>query len=295
MEQAILESGHSPIRIGSPRNLLINPPDADLIWNIGEGYGTRNREAWAPVLCEMHGIPCIGSDAYTLTATLDKALTKQWARNLGIPTADWQIIRRDTYLRESIIPPPELPYPLFLKPRYEGTAKGITGESIIRDDDTFLARSRYLLETYDQDVLAEPFLPGAELTCAVAFHPLRPLPVMERGLHSSGIGSHAVPEENPLHTLTSDALTPERENDIAGWSLRLSRELPIRDFARFDFKLDESGRPMFLEVNPLPTFGVDSTFAILAEMEGVPYPVYLSNILTDAIRRLREEHSPSKM
>ena len=340
MEEAIRLTGHQPVRIGSPPRLLDARPDVDLVWNIGEGYGSRNREAWAPVLCEMHGIPYLGSDAYALTVTLDKVLTKQIARVLDIPTTDCQVIpyceasRHDPVSapvafpgsgsgsgsgpgpgsgsgsgsgsvpdsRSIPVPDPILPFPQFLKPRYEGTSKGITEKSVVHTPDEFRSRCRYLLETYRQDVLAEPFLSGAELTCALAGHPLQALPVMERGLHSSGIGSHAVDNSHHLQSLTGEtgrnpdsdsdihvtgAITPELEADITKWSHRLCGELGIRDFVRIDFKLTGDGRPMFLEANPLPTFGIDSTFAILAEIRGEPYPAFLSGILSAAIRRLK--------
>ncbi len=285
MEQAIIISGHRPVRIGSPRRLLEGKPEVDLIWNIGEGYGTRNREAWAPVLCEMRGIPFIGSDAHTLTVTLDKVLSKQIARYLGIPTTDWQLIsRNDSIFRK--LPEPELSFPLFLKPRYEGTAKGITPNSIVFDSSDFKKQCRYLLDSYHQDVIAEPFLPGAELTCAMTYHPLEPLPVLERGLHDSGIGSHALNDGNQTESRTSDPLSPDLEKQIFEWSRRFACELSILDFARFDYKMDLHGKPMFLEVNPLPTFGIDSTFAILAEIEDKSYPEYLSGILSASISRL---------
>lgn len=331
MEQAITEAGHRPVRIGSPHRLLENDFGVDLVWNIGEGYGTRNREAWAPVLCEMRGIPFLGSDAHTLTVTLDKALTKRIVRSLDIPVTGWQVIpyagSTGSYsgttgfdqadpgipdhsdpepsdnsdpgtpnhsdletppgLTDSDIPPTGLTFPLFLKPRYEGTAKGISAGSIVRNREEYNRQCRHLLGTYHQDVLAEPFLPGAELTCAMAGFPLRPLPVMERGLHSSGIGSHVAGSDSEQDVRTTNVLSPQLEEKIAGWSVQLSKVLEIRDFARFDYKLDAGGNPFFLEVNPLPTFAIDSTYAILAEMEGRPYPEWLAGILTEAIRRLR--------
>ncbi len=322
MEQAVLEAGHYPVRIGSPRKLLETDPDVDVIWNIGEGYGSRNREAWAPVLCEMRGIPCLGSDAYTLTVTLDKILSKQIARSLDIPTSDWQIIRyhpsqtgtltsragypdfsisqkgpkmehTESEPAETSIPKPVLPFPIFLKPRYEGTAKGITERSIVHNETEFDHQCRYLLSTYRQDVMAEPFLDGAELTCAMAGYKLRALPVMERGLHHSGIGSHAIDATGDQPAHTSDIITPELEKTLAAWSVRFCEALSIRDFARFDYKMDRSGTPLFLEVNPLPTFAVDSTYAILAELEGVPYPNYLGGILSEAIRRLHMDITKS--
>ena len=82
LEGAIRTLGHEPVRLGAPHALLdaIGSralPRVDAAWNIAEGYGGRNREAWAPVLLEMAGVPALGSDALTLSATLDK----EWARS----------------------------------------------------------------------------------------------------------------------------------------------------------------------------------------------------------------------
>lgn len=281
MEKAVYRAGHRPLRIGSPRKMLYDIPETgpDLIWNIAEGYGTRNREAWAPVLCELHGIPFLGSDALTLSVALDKALTKHLARSLDIPTPDWQVVT-------SAVQAPALPWPVFLKPRYEGTAKGISERSIVHNRQEFRRESQRLLDLYEQDVLAECFMEGPEFTCAMAGSPLKPLPVLERSLHDSGIGSHAMANRGDRlgHALTSDL-----EETISRWSGTLCRFLGVLDFARLDFKMTAGGELMFLEINPLPTFGIDSTFAILAEMEGIPYTEYLAGILNASVRRLQDQ------
>jgi D-alanine-D-alanine ligase len=61
--------------------------------------------------------------------------------------------------------------------------------------------------------------------------------------------------------------------------------LECRDFSRSDFRVDRAGRAWFLEINPLPTFAPDGTFAILAELAGRPYREFLSGILGSAIDR----------
>lgn len=281
MEATVSLLGHEPVRIGAPKQLLGSIPDVDLVWNIAEGYGTRNREAWAPVLCELHGIPCLGSDALTLSISLDKALTKIICRSADVPTPSWQVFSESdaTFQWHG-------PWPVFLKPRYEGTAKGIGSESVVHTPVELNKRTRHLIKKYKQDVLAEAFLPGAEFTCAVAGAPLRPRPVLERAIHAvNRVGIHTVLHE-PGHEdfihLTHH-LSGELEQQLQEWSLNICQKLGVRDFARIDFKLDEAGNAYFLEVNPLPTFAVDNTFAILAELEGRDYPEYLAGIIGKAI------------
>jgi D-alanine-D-alanine ligase len=283
MEEAVRLMGHIPYRLGAPSSMLVHKPNVDLIWSIAEGYGTRNREAWGPVLAEMWAIPMLGSDALTLSVSLDKHLTKQIARSINIPTSDWKIL---TALSE-ISSIPSSWFPVFAKPRYEGTAKGIGPWSKCADTNELITVVQRLMADYDQPVLIEPWLPGAEFTVALVGSPLRPLPVLERALHGpTGIGIHAISAHDrtaDVHALTHDSLNPDLENTLQTWSLELCRELNVRHFARLDFKCDRNGNPLFLEINPLPTFAGDNTFGIIAEIEGMSTPAFLAQNLSPCI------------
>ena len=63
--------------------------DIDVIFNITEARGNRNRESLVPALAEAKGIPYTGTDAVGLGISLDKYLTKIIARHTGIPTPDF--------------------------------------------------------------------------------------------------------------------------------------------------------------------------------------------------------------
>lgn len=284
MESAIFHLGYEAVRIGGPFQLLKEKPKVDVIWNIGEGFGTRNREAWAPVLAELHGIPTLGSDALTLSISLDKSRTKQLARMLGIPTSDWDIA---TFLLKKI--PNWSDFPAFVKPRYEGTAKGIQASSVVKDANDLRSEVERQWALYQQDIIIEKWLSGAEYTCAVSGTPLKTHTVLERGVDvTTKIGIHALESKGIRvddYELTHQ-ISPELEIQIQNWSKQLCREMEVFDFARLDFKCDAKGNPQFLEINTLPTFAVDNTFAILAELEGIPYPVFLADILRSGLKRL---------
>lgn len=279
MEAAIRHAGHEPVRLGGPLSILKQKPDIDLVWNISEGYGTRNREAWGPALLEMYGIPFLGSDALTLSVSLDKRLTKIVAVSLGIPVPG----TRYSVLGEESSGPRSTSNGLRLaKPRYEGTAKGLSAASIVETEDELNAAVARIHEVYKQDAIVEPFLAGPEFTVAVMGQPLKAYPVLERGLDAATkLGSHVVKDGGEV--LVSGSLTPELEATLHEWSLRLCDELGVRHFARLDFKCDEAGNPFFLEINPLPTFAVDQTFAILAELEGVEFGEWLGERVREMI------------
>lgn len=280
MEAVINKSGYNAVRIPSPYHLLQNLYEVDLIWNISEGLISRNREAWGPVLAELRNIPMLGSDAFTLSLTLDKVTTKKLARFHNIPTADWKLFKFGKALHDN--DELSIRFPALAKPRYEGTAKGIGRDAILSKQDESLFKIEKLLNTYRQDIFIEPLLPGAEYTCAVLGEPLNVLPVLERGVdNTTGLGIHVLEQKGETiddFSLTH-SLSEKEETQIHHWCRTLCEELEIKHFARFDFKRDENGGLQFLEVNPLPTFAIDSTFAIYAELEGKSYVDFMASYL----------------
>src|SRR5262245_62594083 len=90
LEAALRRLGHESIRLGNPHAVLRAAgqerlPRLDAVLTIAEGYGPRNREAWVPALCEMAGIPALGSDGLTLSTTLDKVWAHRVVAAAGVP------------------------------------------------------------------------------------------------------------------------------------------------------------------------------------------------------------------
>jgi D-alanine-D-alanine ligase len=120
--------------------------------------------------------------------------------------------------------------------------------------------------------------------------PPRAWPALQRALErASGIGIHALAREPGADAFESEApgvLSPALDAELGRLALAVFGALRCLDFARVDFKLDAAGRPRFLEVNPLPTFATDGSFAILAELLAEPYDAFLAGILAEGLRRL---------
>jgi D-alanine-D-alanine ligase len=305
LESAIRWLGHRPKRLGSPLALLealgsVRPGSGrdgsraevlavDAVLNLAEGFGGRNREAWAPVLLEMAGTPTLGSDALTLSLTLDKAWANRWARAAGVRVAAQTTLASGEEARDGALP---ADFPLFVKPRWEGTAKGIRATSKVMDREALVREVEHIRSVYRQPALVEAFVPGAEYTVTlVGNEPVRALPVVQRALEiETGIGLHAL--EGPaapsgtLRYEISGELDKDLEERLASLGRRVFEAFECRDFARADFRLDADGEPIFLEINPLPTFATDGTFAILAELEGVSLDEVLARCVSTGLERL---------
>jgi D-alanine-D-alanine ligase len=295
LEAAISQLGHRPVRLGNPHALLAQAgkgevPTLDAAVTIAEGFGTRNREAWVPVLLEMLAVPTIGSDALTLSLSLDKAWTKDVVAAAGVPVAPHLSVRSRSELPGRTLPGA---FPLFVKPRWEGTAKGIAATSRVEDPDALAREVERVVRAYRQPVLVEPFLSGAEYTVTlIGNSPPRPLPVLQRALEQdTGIGLHALERHATASNRTlrhrlPGALNPVLEERLGELAQRAFDALECRDFARADFRLDAEGEPRFLEMNPLPTFSPDGSFGILAELLGRPLPDLLAEVIKGGLSRL---------
>ena len=294
LEETVRHMGHTPVRVGTAFDLQEQLADGlalDAAINIAEGAHSRNREAYAPILLEMAGIPCLGSDALTLSVTLDKAWTKNLVAAAGVPTPPHRVFGGAGAVDSDDLPP----FPLFVKPRYEGTSKGITPESKVETVDALRDEVDRVTTTYEQDALVEGFVAGGgEFTVAVVGHdPPEALPVLQRAVESStGIGLHALEHRGApaadrdwAHDLAG-TLDTDLEDELQAHARTVFDTLDCRDFARADFRVDAEGRPWFLEINPLPTFKPDDTFAIAAEILGRDYIDYLAEVFEQGLRRL---------
>jgi D-alanine-D-alanine ligase len=243
----------------------------NIVFNIAEGLYGVNREAHVPAICEFFGIPYSGSDPFTLSLCLHKARTKDVLRAHGIATAPFVLLDSDTALDlfvsgiDARLPAPTAEQPLFVKPVQEGSSKGITERNLVRTLDELEAQCRSLLAAYNQPVIVERFLPGAEFTCGVLGNgdAARVLPLV--GMNFGSLPPGALPiygfeakwvwdtADKPLDIFQCPAkIDRGLQRAIEETVLRAYQVLGCRDWSRIDVRLDADGVPNIVEVNPLP-------------------------------------------
>jgi D-alanine-D-alanine ligase len=303
LEDALRCLGHEPVRLGSPYDLLSSIgegrlPRLDAALNIAEAHGSRNRESFAPTLLEMAGVPYLGSDGLSLSLSLDKAWANQRAQAAGLRVAPQCVMASAAEAHEAKLP---APFPLFVKPRWEGTSKGIRASSRVADRAALAREVERIATDYAQPALVEAFLSGAEYTVTLVGHaPVRALPVLQRALElDTRIGLHAL--EGPAHDGATQhahcvpgSLDAALESELHRLGVAAFALFECRDFARADFRLDGEGRPCFLEINPLPTFAPDGTFGILAELQGRPLAELLAEVIGEGLGRLGLAAQPAR-
>ena len=272
----------------------------DIVFNIAEGLRGPNREAHVPAICEFYGIPYSGSDPFTLALCLDKSRTKEILRAHDVPTADWWLVRSVSEITN--VSTDEGDYPLFAKPVHEGSSKGITERNLVTSPDALALVVLELLERYQQPVLVETFLPGAEFTCGVLGNgaEARVLPLV--GMNFGALPPGALPiygfEAKWLWDRPNEPLAifecPARIGDILRDEiedvvLRTFEALGCRDWSRIDVRLDAAGHANIVEVNPLPGILPDaadnSCLPKAARAAGLDYDALIGACLQAAAAR----------
>ena len=279
----------------------------DIVFNIAEGLHGVNREAHVPAICEFFGIPYSGSDPFTLSLCLDKGRAKETLAFHGVPTPPFAVASSVADLRaiargETRLPAPSAKTPLFIKPIHEGSSKGITEANYITSAAALLETGEMLLETYQQPILAETFLTGAEFTCGVLGNGAGAVMLPAVAINFGSLPADAIPiygfeekwvwdrPENPLDIFEcpapiSDALRMQIEDVV----LRAYRVLGCRDWSRVDVRLAAAGVPNLVEVNPLPGILPDpadnSCLPKAARAAGLSYDELIQSCLAHAAAR----------
>lgn len=274
--------------------------NVDLLFNMAEGGAGPNRESHVPAIAEFLGVPYLGSDPLTLGLALHKGRAKEVFQQHGVPTAPSMWIASQEDLPTLTRVPR---YPLFLKPAWEGSSKGIAEANRVAGPDEAIERCAYLLATYGQPVLAEAYLPGEEFTVAILGNgtEARALPIIRYRFGSLPDGALPIMgyeakwlwdrPDVELDILECPAEVSEHVAErIRATALAAYEALACRDWARVDLRLDEAGVPHVLEVNPLPGIMPDpvahSCFPCAASAAGMSYDELIQSVTRIAWRRI---------
>ncbi len=291
LQKVLEEEGHEVFPLGGDLTIIekLREGNIDFVFNIAEGFRGRNRESQIPALLELVGIPYSGSDPLGLALTLDKALAKRVATSLGIPTPEFWVVGEPQEAQE--IPNR---FPLFVKPLWQGSSKGIQKTSRVEDGTQLNQEISRLFKDYPREpVLVEDYIAGREFTVGlVGNDPPEIIGIMEISPRNSA-------EKDFFYSLEAKRnwralveyhyppdLAPQVEEGIQKAALRLFKVLGLRDVARFDFRLNPEGKFYFLEANPLPGLSPESgDLVILAQKKGWSYQELILKIIKTAILR----------
>jgi D-alanine-D-alanine ligase len=290
IREAIASYGHEVVDLEATQDLplaLASTP-VDVVFNIAEGFKGRSRESQVPSLLELLDIPYTGSDPAALSVSLDKAVAKRMVRTHGILTPGYVVLNTG---KERL--PRELTFPMLVKPVAEGTSKGVTRKSIVRNEGELRDVARELIAKYRQPALAEQYIAGREFTIGLLGERrpkvLAPMEIVFLDTNDpTPVYSFEMKQDwnDRIRYDVPAKLSPRELDRLERAAREVFGALGCRDVARIDFRVTAEGRIYFIECNPLPGLTPDwSDLVLIAKASGIEYRALIGEILSNAIRR----------
>ena len=241
-------------------------------------HGKVGEDGTIQGVLEVLRIPYTHSGVLASALAMQKDLAKTVLAAAGVPVAHGRVVDRHEAARRHALEPPYV-----LKPVSEGSSFGVV---IVKEDRAHppqeVGRADW---PYGDALLAEKFVAGKELTCAVmgerVFDIIEIVAVSEAfygydAKYAKGGSRHILPA----------ILKPNIYHKVQELTLRAHRALGCRGVSRADFRFDETkgdeGELVCLEVNTQPGMTETSLVPDMATHAGLSFADLVAWIVEDA-------------
>ncbi len=241
-------------------------------------HGIYGEDGCMQGLLEELQVPYTGSGVMASAIAMDKIMTKRLWLAEGLPTPCYVELKVDTDFDEVVA---KLGLPLIVKPAREGSTLGLTK---VREASQ-MKEAYELAAMHDRSVLAEEFIEGVELTCAVLDRDGKPeaLPMIRIVAPDANYDYHNKYFSDKTQYLCPCGLDAELEKSIQQCVVQSYRSLGCRGWGRVDVMLRSTdNKPFLLELNSSPGMTGHSLVPIAAKQAGLNYEDLCLMILASA-------------
>ncbi len=261
----------------------------DMVINIAatvKGYDYLG--ATIPATLELLEIPYTGAAILGFSLGCNKYLIYALLSQHGIPVPRFQL-----FTSKNSVLDPSLRYPLILKLNEEHSNVEIKRESIVENEVQLRKRVKYLIKTYDQDVLVSEFIDGREFASFVVASFNKKVYTFERKIHlpKNDTGhefldydlvwragekydkyvKHKIYREPLLEALVKKAFTVSK----------------MDDYGKFDIRMDRLGNYYFIDANANCHMAPDPKecdFTLALNMYGLSFTQFLKRLMQNTMR-----------
>ena len=277
---ALEKNGHRVSRVDMDRNIskTLRATKPDVVFNAL--HGVPGEDGSVQGMLDLMQIPYTHSGMVASVIAIDKELTKQQLVPAGIPMPEGRIVSSASLFEKD-----PLPRPYVLKPVNEGSSVGV---AIVTDDSNYghpIGRDVSGPWQEFDELLAEPFIKGRELTTAVIGG--KPMCVTELkpksgfydfdSKYTDGLTDHICPAEIPA----------EIEKLCLEYALRAHEILGCEGPSRTDYRWDEEqgvAGLFVLETNTQPGMTPLSLVPEQAKYMGISYEQLVEMIVREALK-----------
>jgi D-alanine-D-alanine ligase len=248
----------------------------DRVWIALHGPGGEDGTLQGAL--EFLGVPYTGSGVMGSAIGMDKLASKRLAQSIGVATADFVVLRGaedfDTALEQ-------LRLPLIVKPASQGSSVGMTKVERAAD----LPAAYEAAAALDTSVFAEPWITGGEYTVTILKE--QALPSIRIETPRTFYDYEAKYFRNDTRYLCPSGLSPMAEEHLANLALAAFGAIGASGWGRADFMMDETGRPLLLEVNTVPGMTDHSLSPMAARARGIDFDELVWQVLETSFARVR--------
>ncbi len=266
-----------------PEWLRANHPE--MVINLVDSVkGLESLASAIPGVLELLDLPYTGADILGLSLDTNKFVIKKLLQQNGVPVPNYQLFNRpDDYMD------PAIRFPLISKLNSIHGSVEITADAISENEKHLRKRLRYLIRTYKQPVLVEEFISGREITAVVIqekkkkvyqaekifAHPERKyvyLTFEEQWLSGLNVTSHYARYNDPL---------------LKEYVKKAFNVTRMAGYAKFDIRLDQSGRYFFIDTNCNPALGpkeLDIALSVILDLYGISFHEVLKKLILNTMR-----------
>ena len=289
--KALASRGHRVTRIDMDRQVAARIAEAapDVVFNAL--HGVPGEDGTVQGLMDLMGVPYTHSGLATSVIAIDKQLTKQALVPHGIPMPGGRIVKSaDLHERDP------LPRPYVLKPVNEGSSVGVAIVTENGNHGNPIARDAKGPWQEFEELLAEPYIKGREMTAAVVDFAEGPRALAVTELKpKSGFYDFDAKYTDGMTEHVCPADLPENIRDLClDYALRAHKVLGCRGTSRTDFRWDEEQGEdglFILETNTQPGMTPLSLVPEQAKYVGLEYADLVEAVIAAALRHFASKET----
>ena len=246
-------------------------------------HGQNGEDGTIQGLAALAGIPLIGCNVLSSALCMDKYRAHLLAKAAGVAVPRSRLFTRSEYRNhpeEAAAFAEETGFPVFVKPLRAGSSFGITRAA----SPSELSGAFDLAFRYDSQVLAEEFIAGFEVGCAVLGRENLLAGAVDEIQLSEGFFDFT--EKYTLKTSSIHVparITPSKAEEIRETARKLYRLFDCSGFARVDLFLTPEGRIVLNEINTIPGFTEHSRYPGMMKAAGLSFRELLTRIIESEV------------
>lgn len=232
-------------------------------------HGAGGEDGFIQAELEARSIKYTGSNSASSQVCMDKIASKKvWAKS-GLPLANSVVAKIS-----KATPKIDFPPPFAVKPATQGSSIGISKVETINN----LAEALKLAFKYDDEVLIEQWIEGAEYTVSILQNEVLPvIKIVADAANFYDFEAKYLSEKTEY--LCPSGLKKADEKTLQKLAILAFNTLGASGWGRVDFMLDAQNSPYLLEINTVPGLTSHSLLPMAAKAVGMSFEQLVAAIL----------------